>query len=88
MSMNKINTMELVSAEPVRFYKYLINVSVEDRTETFEVFVQSTGFDKDIINIKDSNGIIYANNDLSISSEYINQVFELIKNQRKANWMK
>ena len=86
--MNKINTMELVSAEPVRFYKYLINVSVEDRTETFEVFVQSTGFDKDIINIKDSNGIIYANNDLSISSEYINQVFELIKNQRKANWMK
>jgi len=86
--MTKINTMELVSVEPVRFCKYLINVSVEDKTETFEVFVESTGFDKDIINIKDSNGIIYANNDLTISSEYINQIFELIKNHRNTNWMK
>ena len=86
--MTKINTMELVSVEPVRFYKYLINVSVEDKTETFEVFVQSTGFDQDIINIKDSNGIIYANNDLSVSSIYINQIFELIKNHRNTGWMR
>ena len=86
--MTKINTIELVSVEPVRFYKYLINVSVEDKTETFEVFVESTGFDQDIINVKDSNGIIYANNDLSVSSIYINQVFELIKKHRNTNWMK
>jgi plasmid replication initiation protein len=86
--MNKINTIELVSAEPVKFYKYLINVSVEDRTETFEVFVESTGVDQNIINIKDSNGILYTNNDLSVSSIYINQVFELIKKHRNTGWMR
>lgn len=86
--MSKINTIELVSAEPVKFYKYLINVSVEDRTETFEVFVESTGVDQNIINIKDSNGIFYANNDLSVSSIYINQVFELIKKHRNTGWMR
>ncbi len=86
--MNKINTMELVSVEPVKFYKYLINVSVEDKTETFEVFLESTGMDKEIINIKDSNGIVYVNNDISVSSTYINQVFELIKKHRHENWMR
>ena len=86
--MSKINTIELVSAEPVKFYKYLINVSVEDQTETFEVFVESTGVDQNIINIKDSNGILYANNDLSVSSIYINQVFELIKKHRNTGWMR
>jgi hypothetical protein len=86
--MNKINTIELVSAEPVKFYKYLINISVEDRTETFEVFVESTGVDQNIINIKDSNGILYANNDLSVSNIYINQVFELIKKHRNTGWMR